>query len=193
MIKLFNKVVSSMKDALEVLYNRRAIRKFKSEQIKDEDLDAILKAGTFAPTGMGLQSPLIVSIQNPEDVATLNRLSLQIMNANGGPRREGLPYYGAPTIILIFYTERAKSDYFGILDSASVCTNMLNAAYALGLGTCWIHRCKEVFELEEGKALLKKWNITEKVVGVASIALGYPDMPNPEPKPRREGYIVKIK
>ena len=182
-----------MKDALEVLYNRRAIRKFKSEQIKDEDLDAILKAGTFAPTGMGLQSPLIVSIQNPEDVATLNRLSLQIMNANGGPRREGLPYYGAPTIILIFYTERAKSDYFGILDSASVCTNMLNAAYALGLGTCWIHRCKEVFELEEGKALLKKWNITEKVVGVASIALGYPDMPNPEPKPRREGYIVKIK
>ena len=193
MIKLFNKVVSSMKDALEVLYNRRAIRKFKSEQIKDEDLDAILKAGTFAPTGMGLQSPLIVSIQNPEDVATLNRLSLQIMNANGGPRREGLPYYGAPTIILIFYTERAKSDYFGILDSASVCTNMLNAAYALGLGTCWIHRCKEVFELEEGKALLKKWNITEKVVGVASIALGYPDMPNPEPKPRREGYVIKIK
>ena len=193
MIKLFNKVVSSMKDALEVLYNRRAIRKFKSEQIKDEDLDAILKAGTFAPTGMGLQSPLIVSIQNPEDVATLNRLSLQIMNANGGLRREGLPYYGAPTIILIFYTERAKSDYFGILDSASVCTNMLNAAYALGLGTCWIHRCKEVFELEEGKALLKKWNITEKVVGVASIALGYPDMPNPEPKPRREGYVIKIK
>ena len=193
MIILFKKVVSSMKDALEVLYNRRAIRKFKSEQIKDEDLDAILKAGTFAPTGMGLQSPLIVSIQNPEDVATLNRLSLEIMNANGGPRREGLPYYGAPTIILIFYTERAKSDYFGILDSASVCTNMLNAAYALGLGTCWIHRCKEVFELEEGKALLKKWNITEKVVGVASIALGYPDMPNPEPKPRREGYVVKIK
>lgn len=193
MIKLFKKVVSSMKDALEVLYNRRAIRKFKSEQIKDEDLDAILKAGTFAPTGMGLQSPLIVSIQNPEDVATLNRLSLQIMNANGGPRREGLPYYGAPTIILIFYTERAKSDYFGILDSASVCTNMLNAAYALGLGTCWIHRCKEVFELEEGKALLKKWNIVEKVVGVASIALGYPDMPNPEPRPRREGYVIKIK
>lgn len=193
MIKLFKKVVLSMKDALEVLYNRRAIRKFKSEQIKDEDLDAILKAGTFAPTGMGLQSPLIVSIQNPEDVATLNRLSLQIMNANGGPRREGLPYYGAPTIILIFYTERAKSDYFGILDSASVCTNMLNAAYALGLGTCWIHRCKEVFELEEGKALLKKWNIVEKVVGVASIALGYPDMPNPEPRPRREGYVIKIK
>ena len=182
-----------MKDALEVLYNRRSIRKFKPEQIKEEELDAVLKAGMYAPTAMGRQTPLIVAVQNPEDVKTLNDLSLEIMNRNGGPHREGLPYYDAPTIILIFYTELATSEYFGILDSASVCTNMLNAAYAVGLGSCWIHRCREVFELEEGKALLKKWNINEKVVGVASIALGYADMPQPEPKPRREGYVKKIK
>ena len=182
-----------MKDALEVLYNRRAIRRFKPEQIKDEELDAVLKAGMYAPTAMGLQSPLIVSVQNPEDVKTLNDLSLKIMNMNGGPRREGLPYYGAPTIILVFYTEIARSEYFGILDASSVCTNMLNAAYAVGLGSCWIHRCKEIFELPEGKALLEKWGIKEKVVGVASIALGYSDMPQPEPKPRREGYVIKTK
>ena len=174
-------------EALEVLYNRRAIRKFKPEQIKDEELDAVLKAGTYAPTAMGLQSPLIVSVQNKEDVETLNRLSAQIMG------REGLPYYGAPTIIIVFYTEIARSDYFGILDASSVITNMLNAAYAVGLGSCWIHRSKEIFELDEGKALLKKWGINEKVVGVASMALGYSDMPQPEPKPRREGYVVKIK
>jgi nitroreductase len=180
-------------EALEVLYNRRAIRKFKPEQIKDEELDAVLKAGTYAPTGMGLQSPLIVSVQNPDDVAKLNELSAAILEKGAGVKRPGLPYYGAPTIILIFYTEIAKSDYFGILDSSAVCTNMLNAAYAVGLGSCWIHRCKEIFELEEGKALLRKWGINEKVVGVASIALGYSDMEQPLPKPRRDGYVIKIK
>ena len=182
-----------MKDALEVLYQRRSIRRFKHEQIKDEELDAVLKAGIYAPTAMGLQSPLIIAVQNKEDVATLNNLSLEIMNRNGGPRREGLPYYGAPTIILILATERARNYDFGMLDGASVCTNMLNAAYTLGLGSCWIHRCKDIFELEEGKALLKKWGVEEPVTGVASIALGYADMPLPEPKERREGYIKKIK
>ena len=180
-------------EALEVLYNRRAIRKFKPEQIKDEELDAVLKAGTYAPTGMGLQSPLIVSVQNPDDVAKLNELSAAILEKGAGIKRPGLPYYGAPTIILIFYTEIARSDYFGILDSSAVCTNMLNAAYAVGLGSCWIHRCKEIFELEEGKALLRKWGINEKVVGVASIALGYSDMEQPLPRPRRDGYVIKIK
>ena len=174
-------------EALEVLYNRRAIRKFKSEQIKDEELDAVLKAGTYAPTAMGLQSPLIVAVQNKEDIKELNRLSASIMG------RDVEPYYGAPTVIIIFYTEIAKNDFLGILDASSVCTNMLNAAYAVGLGSCWIHRSKEIFESDEGKALLKKWGINEKVVGVASIALGYSDMPHPEPKTRREGYVVKIK
>lgn len=174
-------------EALEVLYNRRSIRKFKPEQIKDEELDAVLKAGVYAPTGRGLQTPLIVAVQDKEDVKTLNRLSAGIM------QREGEPYYGAPTIILVFYTNRAMNELFGIIDASAATTNMLNAAYALGLGSCWIHRCHEIFESDEGKALLKKWNIEEPVVGVASIALGYADMPQPEPKPRREGYVVKIK
>ena len=178
-----------MKDALEVLRNRRSIRKYKAEQIKDEELKQVLEAGIYAPSGMGMQTPLIIAVQNKEDVALLNKLSAQIMN------REGVtsPYYGAPTIILIFYTELARNDYLGVLDASAACTNMLNAAYALGLGSCWIHRCKEVFELEEGKALLKKWGVNEKVVGVASLALGHPDMEHPAPKPRREGLTKIIK
>ena len=175
-------------EALEVLYNRRAIRKFKPEQIKDEELDLILKAGMYAPTAMGLQSPLIIAVQNPEDVAKLNELSSGIM------KREGiLPYYGAPTIILILSTLIAKNELLGTLDGAAVCTNMLNAAYAVGLGSVWIHRAKEIFETEEGKALLKKWGVNEPVTGVASIALGYSDQEHPEPKPRREGYVLKVK
>ncbi len=178
-------------EALEVLKNRRAIRKFKSEQIKDEELQAVLEAGTYAPTGMGMQTPLIVAVQNPEDVATLNRLSAENMVNN--PRPGTLPYYGAPTIILVLSTSLAKNEFLGTLDAASVTTNMLNAAYAVGLGSCWIHRAKEIFESEEGKALLKKWGIEEPVRGVCSIALGYSDMEQPTPKPRREGYTKIIK
>ena len=175
-----------MKDALEVLKGRRSIRKYKEEQIKDEELKQVLEAGIYAPTGHGTQSPLIIAVQNKDDIALINKLSSRIMG------RDGLAYYGAPTIILVFYTELAMNDYIGVLDASSACTNMLNAAYALGLGSCWIHRCKEVFETKEGKSLLKKWGVTNKVVGVASMALGYPDI-EPMLKPRREGQIKIIK
>lgn len=176
-------------EALEVLKNRRAIRKFKPEQIKDEELDLVLEAGTYAPTAMGMQSPLIVAVQNKEDVEELNKLSAKIMNRPGVTE----PYYGAPTIIIIFATDIARTEELGTLDAAAVCTNMLNAAYAVGLGSVWIHRAHEIFDAEEGKALLNKWGIKEHVRGIASIALGYADMPNPEPKPRREGYVRRIK
>lgn len=175
-------------EALEVLLNRRSIRKFKNEQIKDEELDLVLEAGKYAPTAMGLQSPLIVAVQNKEDVATLDRLSTQIMG-----RGDRGAYYGAPTIIIVFATSRAKNELLAHMDAASVTTNMLNAAYAVGLGSCWIHRPHEIFNTEEGKTLLKKWGITEPVQGISSIALGYPDMIKPEPKPRRDGYVIKIK
>ena len=175
-------------EALEVLRNRRSIRKFKSEQIKDEELDLVLEAGKYAPTAMGLQSPLIVAVQNKEDVALIDHLSASIMG-----RGDSGAYYGAPTIILVFSTSLARNELLAHMDAASVTTNMLNAAYALGLGSCWIHRAHEIFSSEEGKALLKKWGIEEPVQGVASIALGYADMPQPEPKPRREGCVKKIK
>ena len=176
-----------MKDTLEVLKGRRSIRKYKEEQIKESELKQVLEAGIYAPSGHGTQSPLIIAVQNKDDVALINELSSRF----GG--RPGLPcYYGAPTIILVFYTELAMNDYIGVLDASAACTNMLNAAYALGLGSCWIHRCKEVFETEEGKSLLKKWGVNEKVVGVASMALGYPDM-EPMQKPRREGQVKIIK
>ena len=173
-------------EVIKALTSRRSVRKFKEQQITDEELNQVLEAGKYAPTGKGTQSPLLVAVQNKEDIALINQLSSGIMG------RPGLAYYGAPTIILVFYTELAVNDYIGVLDASAACTNMLNAAYSLGLGSCWIHRCKEVFETSEGKALLKKWNINEKVVGVASIALGYPDM-EPVARVRREGQVKIIK
>lgn len=171
-------------EALEVLKHRRAIRAYKPDQITEEELNAVLEAGTYAPTGAGTQGVQIVAVQSPENVAAVDALNAKVLN---NPAAH--PYYGAPTILLIFETEACVTHE---LDGAAVCTNMLNAAYAVGLGSCWIHRCKQMFELPEGKALLKKWGLPETLVGVASIALGYAACEQPVAKLRKDGYIVKV-
>ena len=171
-------------EALEVLKNRRAIRKFKTEQVSEEALAAVLEAGTYAPTGGGTQGVKIIVVQSPENVAAVDALNAKVL---GKP--DAHPYYGAPTILLIFETEACFTHE---LDGAAVCTNMVNAAYAAGLGSCWIHRCRQMFELEEGKALLQKWGIKEKLTGVASVALGWADCEQPQPKARKEDYIVRV-
>ena len=171
-------------EALEVLKNRRAIRAYKPDQITDEELNAVLEAGTFAPTGAGTQGVQIVAVQSPENVAAVDALNAKVLNSPGAH-----PYYGAPTILLVFETEACVTHE---LDGAAVCTNLLNAAYAAGLGSCWIHRCRQMFELPEGKALLRQWGLPETLTGVASVALGYADCPQPAAKPRKAGYIVKV-
>ena len=149
-------------EALEVLKNRRAIRAYKPEQITDEALNAVLEAGTYAPTGGGTQGVKIVAVQSPENVAAVDALNAKVLNNPGAH-----PYYGAPTILLVL-------------------------AYAVGLGSCWIHRCKQMFELPEGKALLKQWGLPETLTGVASIALGYAACEQPVAKPRKADYIVRV-
>lgn len=170
-------------EALEVLKNRRSIRKFKSEQITDEELLAVLEAGTYAPTGKNMQTPVIIAVQKPEERQAVAGLNAKMMGGGSDP------YYGAPTIILIL----AGDDAFAELNGAAVTTNMLNAAYAAGLGSCWINRPQEMFRTDEGKAMLRKWGVDENLVGVASIALGYADCENPAPAPRKADYYTIIK
>lgn len=171
-------------EAIEVLMNRRSIRKFKSEQITDEELRVVLEAGIYAPTGRNRQTPVIVAVQNEEDRAEVVRLNAAVM---GNPGAD--PYYGAPTVVIVL----AEDDAFAQLNGAAVETNMLNAAYAAGLGSCWIHRPEQMFKTEEGKALLRKWGLSDELVGVASIALGYADCENPEAAPRKDGYYTIVK
>ncbi len=170
-------------EALEVLRNRRAVRKFKAEQITEAELLAVLEAGTYAPTGRNRQTPWIIAVQNPEEREAVSRLNAKVMGA------EHDPYYGAPTIILVV----APDDGFGQLNGSAVLTNMVNAAYAAGLGSCWIHRPQQMFELPEGKEMLAKWGLPEDSMGIGSIALGYADMELPEASPRKEGYYRIIK
>lgn len=171
------------KEAIEVLMNRRAIRKFKSEQITDAELLTVLDAGTYAPTGRNMQTPWIIAIQNKEERDAVSKLNAQIMGSDKDP------YYGAPTIIIVV----APDDIFGTINSSAVLTNMVNAAYAAGLGSCWIHRPDQMFQTEEGKAMLAKWGIPEGMKGVGSIALGYADMEHPTAPPRKENYYRIIK
>jgi nitroreductase len=173
-------------EALEVMKNRRAIRKFKPEQITANELDAVLEAGTYAPTGGGRQGFVIVAAQDPAIVAELNRMNAKAMDADADSVH---PYYGAPTILLVLATGEAVTP---VEDCSAIACNLLNAAYAVGLGSCWVHRCKEMFEGPEGKALLQKWGLPENAKGVASVALGYADCPHPEAAPRKDGLTLKV-
>ena len=171
-------------EAIKCLKERRSIRKFKKEQIKDEELDLVLETATYAPTGMGQQSPFIVAVQDPEDVKALGELNASF---TGGRMKD--PYYGAPTLVFVL----APEDHFtGFYDACAVGTNVANAAYAAGLGSCWIHRSKEMFASEEGKKYLKKWGLPDGLMGVCSFAIGYPDCENPVPKERKKDYIRKF-
>lgn len=170
-------------EAIEVLMQRRSVRKFKSQQISEAELLTVLDAGTYAPTGRNRQTPWIIAVQEPAQREAVSKLNAKIMGSDADP------YYGAPTIILVV----APDDGFGQLNGAAVLTNMVNAAYAAGLGSCWIHRPQQMFETEEGKAMLKEWGIPEDAMGIGSIALGYADMEAPAASPRKEGYYRIIK
>lgn len=172
-------------EALEVLRNRRAIRKFKTTQITKEELDAVLEAGTYAPTAAGTQAPFIVAVQDPDTIAKLDGMNAKVLNNDQMKH----PYYGAPTILLVLVPEDAM---LPDIDGSLVGGNLLNAAYAVGLGSCWIHRSKEMFETPEGKELLKKWGLPENMRGVGSIALGYSDCPQPAAAARKADYIRKV-
>ena len=171
-----------MNEVLKVLKERRSIRAFRPEPLKKEDLDAIVEAGLYAPSAKNLQSTKLVVVRDAAVLARLERLNSRIL---GTP--EGTPFYGAPEAIVVL----SDSEYPNWLqDGSLVMGNLMNAAAAIGLGSCWINRAKEEFETEEGKALLKKWGIEGDYVGVGHCILGYPaEEPRPA-APRKPDYIV---
>lgn len=171
-------------ETLNTLLNRRSIRKYKPEQIKDEELNVVLEAGKYAPSAMNQQSQLFIVIQNKEMRDKISKMNAAVMGTNSDP------YYGAPTIILVLAD---KSKAAPIEDAALALGNMYNAAFSIGLGSCWIHRTKQMFECEEGKALLKEWDVEGDYVGVGSCILGYPDCPQPKAAPRKDNNVVLVK
>lgn len=164
---------------LDVIKTRRSCRKYKREQIKDEELAAVLEAGTYAPTSMGMQSPYIVAVQEATLLRRLAKMNADIMGVTSNP------YYDAPTYVLVLAPEAAHNP---VQDGSLVLGNMMLAAHAIGLGSCWIHREKEMFATPEGQELLRSWGLPEGLMGIGALALGYPEPENKPLKPRKEGY-----
>ena len=171
-----------MNEALKVLYNRRSIRRYKSEQISREDLDAVIRAGVCAASGKNGQSAIIIAVQDRQTRDELSRLNAAVLGTKSDP------FYGAPTVLIVLAD--ANSPY-AVQDGSLVMGNLMNAAKALGLGSCWINRAKEVFAAEEGKALLKKWGIEGDWIGIGHCILGWPEE-DPAMKPRKENGVYYV-
>lgn len=170
-------------ETLEVLKTRRSIRAYRDEMPDKSLIDRIIEAGTYAPTGKGRQSPIIVAVTNKAVRDRLSQLNARIMGADTDP------FYGAP-VVLIVLAERQSPHR--VYDGSLVMGNLMNAAHAVGLGSCWIHRAKEVFDLPEGKALLKEWGIEGDYEGIGNCIIGYSAQEAPQPKPRKANYITRV-
>ena len=169
-------------EAMNNLLNRRSVRKYQDKQVTDELLDQVLTAGLFAPTGMNRQNVVMVAVRDKATRDQLMRMNAAVMGAQNDP------FYGAPCVIVVL----GDPENYPVVENGSlVLGNLMNAAHAVGLGSCWIHRAKQMFETEEGKALLRKWGLKDTLVGIGNCILGYP-AENPEARPRLDGRIVKI-
>lgn len=172
-----------MNEILKALETRRSVRSYTDQQISDELLDQVLNAGLYAPSGMNNQGCVAVAIRDKGTRDLLSKLNAAVMG------RDIDPFYGAPCVIVVLGDPTIYGGW--ICDGSLMMGNLMNAAHALGLGSCWIHRALEVFDSPEGKELLKKWGLPEHLRGVGNCILGYPKE-IPEARPRKEGRIVKI-
>ena len=167
-------------DAMTNLITRRSIRKFKSDMVPKEIIEKIIEAGVYAPTGMNRQSPIIIAVTNKELRDRLSAMNAKVLNMDTDP------FYTAPVVLIVL----ADKDMFTYLyDGSLVMANLLNAAHACGISSCWIHRAKEEFETEEGKEILKSLGIEGNYEGIGHCILGYADCEEPEAAPRKENYV----
>lgn len=174
-----------MNETIKTIETRRSVRCFDAERMPSEEMiKQIVEAGEYAPTGRGKQSPRIVVVTNKQTRDLLSSLNARVMGV------ESDPFYGAPVILLVL-ADRERPTY--IYDGSLVMGNLMNAAHSLGLGSCWIHRAKEIFDSEEGKALLKEWGIEGNYEGIGHVALGYAKCETREAMPRKEDYAVWVR
>ena len=172
-----------MNEAMKNLLERRSVRGYKKDLVPADVLDEILEAGKYAPSGMGQQKTFMVVTQDPELVAKLSRMNADVMGAKSDP------FYGAPTVVIVF----ADSEQGTCVENGSlVMGNLMNAAHAVGVDSCWIHRAREVFDSEEGKALKAEWGVPESYIGLGHCVLGYRSGEYPEAKARKDGFVIRV-
>lgn len=172
-----------MNEIIQSLLTRRSIRRYADTQIPDELLDTVLEAGLYAPSGMNTQGVHLVAVRDSQTRDLLSKLNAAVMGSDRDP------FYGAPCVVVVLADPEIYNGW--VEDGALALGNMMNAAHALGLGSCWIHRAKQVFDSPEGKELLAKWGLPTHLRGVGNCILGYPEEA-PEARPRKAGRITKV-
>lgn len=173
-----------MSEVINNMKTRRSIRKYKPDMIPEDVLNRIIEAGTYAATGMGKQSPIIIAVTNKEIRDKFSKMNAEIMGVDSDP------FYGAP-VVLIVLADKARPTY--VYDGSLVMGNLMLAAHAEGIGSCWIHRAKEEFESAEGKAFLKSLGIEGDYEGIGHCVLGYTDGEEPKAMARKENYVYCVK
>ncbi len=174
-----------MSEFIDTLKTRRSCRKYTSQPVGPEKLQAVVEAGLWAASGMGKQGTHLVVVTDPETVAQLSAMNAAVMGSNGDP------FYGAKTVIVVLANPENNTC---VEDGALVMGNLMAAAHDQGLGSCWIHRAKEEFESEEGKALLAKWGVEGQWRGVGHCILGYADEGGEKPAAERlEDRVTYVK
>ena len=173
-----------MNEIIKAMETRRSIRGYKEDMVPEELIAEVVEAGTYAATGMGRQSPIILAVTNKEVRDRLSKVNAEIMGTTGDP------FYGAP-VVLVVLADKSRPTY--LYDGSLVMGNLMLAAADLGLGSCWIHRAKETFEREEGKAILKELGIEGDYEGIGNCVIGYAKEPAKDAAPRKTDYVHYIK
>lgn len=175
-----------MNTTINDLKTRRSIRGYKPDAMPAQELiEQVIEAGTYAPSGMGMQSPRIVAVTNKAVRDRLSALNAAALGTNSDP------FYGAPAVLVVL-ADRNRPTY--LYDGSLVMGNLMNAAHSVGLGSCWIHRAKEVFDSPQGKELLARWGVEGDYEGIGHCVLGYPASDKELlVKPRKKDYVVWVK
>lgn len=168
----------------ELIIKRRSTKRYTEQPVPEEIIRRICEAGTYAATGRGRQSPIILAVTNKELRDRLSKMNAEIMGATGDP------FYGAPVVLVVLADKSASTHVY---DGSLVMANLMLAAEAEGIGSCWIHRAREEFESEEGKEILRSLGVEGDYEGIGHCILGYPAEPPKPAAPRKENYVVYVK
>ena len=172
-----------MKSCSEIMLSRRSVKKYTDKEVPKEIIDKVIEAGLAAASGRNLQAPIIVAVTNKEIRDKLSAANAAVMGASGDP------FYNAPVVLVVLAEKRAHTYVY---DGSLALGNMMLAAHEAGIGSCWIHRAREVFEMPEWQAWLRSVGVSEEVEGIGHLVIGYPDGEMPAAKERRPGRVFFV-
>lgn len=188
---------------MDIIKSRHSIRKYTDRQISRSDLELILEAGNYAPNAGGGQRSMMVGVLNKELTAKIGVMNLAKFNRGnliGSHVSKEQPsviddsaikngFYNAPAVVVIFGQDRFM---FREADAYCCAENMALQATELGIASCIVSRGAETFASDEGKAILKSWEIPENYSAVCFVILGYIDGEQPQAKPRKANRVKII-